>query len=103
MIKSFLINFIKLLVAILIIGAGVSGFMWLKNTAPKVDVEPVEEKSFTVDTQQIKVKDFKPENISFGSVFSTRQATLTFPIFGEIHMDQRSNQLLSKCLTCWRH
>ena len=84
MIKSFLINFIKLLVAILIIGAGVSGFMWLKNTAPTVDIEPVEEKSFTVDTQQIKVKDFKPENISFGSVFSTRQANLTFPIFGEV-------------------
>jgi len=84
MIKSFLINFIKFLVAILIIGAGISGFIWLKNTAPKVNVESVEEKSFTVDTQQIEVNDFKPENSSFGSVFSTRQANLTFPIFGEV-------------------
>mgnify|MGYP003951676887 CR=1 FL=1 len=84
MIKSFFINFIKFFVAILIIGAGVSGYIWLKNTAPKVNVEAVEEKSFTVDTQQIKVKDFKPENISFGSVLSTRQANLTFPMFGEV-------------------
>ena len=84
MLKLFILNLSKFLIACFILAAGVFGFLWLKNTEDEVSVEKLEETSFFVQTQSVAFDDYNPENIAFGSVSSSRQANLKFPIFGEV-------------------
>ena len=84
MVRSFILNIFKILVAFAIIAIGVIGYLWLENTKETVFVEKVEETSFFVDTKIIEIKNYNPKNVSFGSIFSSRQANLTFPIVGEV-------------------
>ena len=84
MIRVLILNFIKVLVAFLILGGGVSGYLWLKNTAPKVDVKQLDEKVYTVDISEVLVRDFNPQSFAYGSILSSRNADLTFPIHGEV-------------------
>ena len=84
MVKSLIFNILKIIVAFAIIAVGVMGYLWLENTKETVFVEKVEETSFFVDTKIIEIKNYNPKNVSFGSIFSSRQANLTFPIVGEV-------------------
>lgn len=84
MLKLFILNLSKFLIACFILAAGVFGFLWLKNTEDEVSVEKLEETSFFVQTQSVVFNNYNPENIAFGSVSSSRQANLKFPIFGEV-------------------
>ena len=74
----------KFLLACIILIAGIFGFLWLKNTEEEILVEKLEETSFFVQTQLVTFNDYNPENIAFGSVLSSRQANLKFPMFGEV-------------------
>ncbi len=82
MIKTIIINFLKLFVALGIIALGIMGYLWLKSTEEDITVEKVEEASFFVETSSVQIGNYNPKNTSFGSIFSSRQANLTFPIFG---------------------
>ena len=84
MLRSLILNISKIIVAFAIISVGVMGYLWLENTKETVFVEKVEETSFFVDTKIIEIKNYNPTNVSFGSIFSSRQANLTFPIVGEV-------------------
>ena len=84
MLRSLILNISKIIVAFAIISFGVMGYLWLENTKETVFVEKVEESSFFVDTKIIEIKNYNPTNVSFGSIFSSRQANLTFPIVGEV-------------------
>ena len=84
MLKVFLLNLSKFLLACIILIAGIFGFLWLKNTEEEILVEKLEETSFFVQTQLVTFNDYNPENIAFGSVLSSRQANLKFPMFGEV-------------------
>ena len=84
MIKSIIINILKLSVALVIIAIGILGYLWLKSTEENISIEKVEETSFFVKTSSIQINNYNPTNISFGSIFSSRQANLTFPLFGEV-------------------
>ena len=81
MLKLFLFNLSKFLVPCIILVAGIFGFLWLKNTEDEISVEKLEETSFFVQTQLVAFNNYNPENIAFGSVFSSRQANLKFPMF----------------------
>ena len=83
MLKLFILNLSKFLIACFILAAGVFGFLWLKNTEDEVSVE-VRGNQFFVQTQSVVFNNYNPENIAFGSVSSSRQANLKFPIFGEV-------------------
>ena len=84
MLKLFILNLSKFLIACFILATGVFGFLWLKNTEDEISVERLEETSFFVQTQSVVFNNYNPENIAFGSVSSSRQANLKFPIFGEV-------------------
>ena len=84
MTKTIIINLLKIFVALGIIVAGVMGYIWLKSTEEDISVEKVEETSFFVKTTSIQISNYNPTNTSFGSIFSSRQANLTFPVFGEV-------------------
>ena len=66
---------------VVVIGVVIVIGVYKKET---VLVEKVEETSFFVDTKIIEIKNYNPKNVSFGSIFSSRQANLTFPIVGEV-------------------
>ena len=84
MIKSIIINILKASVTLVIIAIGILGYLWLKSTEENISIEKVEETSFFVKTSSIQINNYNPTNISFGSIFSSRQANLTFPLFGEV-------------------
>ena len=84
MLKLFILNLSKFVIACFILAAGVFGFLWLKNTEDEISVEKLEETSFFVQTQSVVFNNYNPENIAFGSVSSSWQANLNFPIFGEV-------------------
>jgi len=84
MIKSIIINILKVSVTLVIIAIGILGYLWLKSTEENISIEKVEETSFFVKTSSIQINNYNPTNISFGSIFSSRQANLTFPLFGEV-------------------
>ena len=48
MLKLFILNLSKFIIACFILAAGVFGFLWLKNTEDEVSVEKLEETSFFV-------------------------------------------------------
>ena len=99
MIRNILINIFKVVIAVLIIGLGVFGYIWLKNSAPIVEVKQADEKIYTVDVSTVRISNFFPKSFSYGTIFSTREAILTFPIFGEISLisdDFKTGSFISK-------
>ena len=61
MLKLFVLNLSKFLIACFILAAGVFGFLWLKNTEDEVSVEKLEETSFFVQTQSVVFNNYNPE------------------------------------------
>ncbi len=84
MLKSIIINILKIIITLIILGLGVFGYLWLKNTAPDIDVKTVDEKVYNVSAMDIVPQDIEPKSFSYGSVYSSRNASLTFPTFGKI-------------------
>ena len=84
MIKSIIFNIFKIIITLSILSLGIGGYIWLKNTAPNVEVKKVDEKIFNVSASNIILQDFEPLSFSYGLVYSSRNASLTFPMFGKI-------------------
>ena len=58
MLKLFILNLSKFVIACFILAAGVFGFLWLKNTEDEVSVEKLEETSFFVQTQSVVFNNY---------------------------------------------
>lgn len=77
-------KFLRLSLPFLIVAVGVVGFIALRATSPKVISKTNLEKVWPVSVIKLKVIDFRPEIIEFGTVVAGNQADLRPLVSGRI-------------------
>ncbi len=74
----------KVILPLLILFVGYSGFNYLVATKPEKPLQPRNEQVWTVNTAIVDFQMAYPEKSSFGQVEASRQSALNFNIAGEV-------------------
>ena len=74
----------KVILPLLILFVGYSGFNYLVATKPEKPLQPRNEQVWTVNTAIVDFQKAYPEKSSFGQVEASRQSALNFNIAGEV-------------------
>ena len=77
-------KFIKFVLPLLIVVAGIGVFSLLRATAPAVTPEPSREKVWPVQTNKLHIADIRPKIREFGTVIAGNQADLRPLVSGRI-------------------
>jgi len=76
--KSFIFRFLtKVLLPIAIIAAAASGFIYLKNSKPKVPAKPITEQVWGVSSHLVELQNIAPEITLYGAVEASETVQLS--------------------------
>lgn len=77
-------KFLKALVPVLLIGAGIAAAGWLRATRPEPPQKAAEERSWLIETATVAFADVQPELRVYGEVVAGREVSLRALVAGEV-------------------